>query len=194
MDRAHAGPTAGGAPPGLSGPEGPSVRHSRRRGAGGRRDRPAPGHPPGPDHCPEDPAPLHHRGRLRGPEPGGGGHFQRRAAPADSPLREEIAAQTEKTAAVMRRREERLRGGRPYPELAGEPAIIVDDGLASGYTMRAAVQFLRARAPARSSRRCPPAPSAPSRTSCPSWTNSSASTSAAAGPSRWPTPTKTGMT
>ena len=34
------------------------------------------GPPPGPDHCPENPAALHHRGRLRGPEPGGGGHFQ----------------------------------------------------------------------------------------------------------------------
>ena len=57
---------------------------------------------------------------------------------------EDIATQTDKTAAVIRRREERLRGGRPYPELAGEPAIVVDDGLASGYTMRAAVQFLQA--------------------------------------------------
>ena len=49
----------------------------------------------------------------------------------------------DQTAAVIRRREERLRGGRPYPELAGEPAIVVDDGLASGYTMRAAVLFLK---------------------------------------------------
>jgi putative phosphoribosyl transferase len=56
---------------------------------------------------------------------------------------EDIAAQTAKTAAVIRRREEKLRGGRPYPDLAGEPAIVVDDGLASGYTMRAAVQFLK---------------------------------------------------
>jgi predicted phosphoribosyltransferase len=56
---------------------------------------------------------------------------------------EDIAAQTEKTAAVIRRREEKLRGGRPYPKLAGEPAIVVDDGLASGFTMRAAVQFLK---------------------------------------------------
>jgi putative phosphoribosyl transferase len=36
-----------------------------------------------------------------------------------------------------------LRGGRPYPDLAGEAVIIVDDGLASGYTMRAAVRFLK---------------------------------------------------
>jgi putative phosphoribosyl transferase len=56
---------------------------------------------------------------------------------------EDIATQTDKTAAVIRRREEKLRGGRPYPELAGEPAIVVDDGLASGFTMRAAVQFLQ---------------------------------------------------
>jgi predicted phosphoribosyltransferase len=55
----------------------------------------------------------------------------------------DIAAQKEKTAAVIRRREEKLRGGRPYPKLAGEPAIVVDDGLASGYTMRAAVLFLK---------------------------------------------------
>jgi len=32
---------------------------------------------------------------------------------------EEIAAQMAKAAAVSRRREQRLRGGRPYPELAG---------------------------------------------------------------------------
>jgi putative phosphoribosyl transferase len=57
----------------------------------------------------------------------------------------DIATQMEKAAASMRLREERLRGGRPYPELAGEPVILVDDGLASGYTMRAAVQFLRRR-------------------------------------------------
>jgi predicted phosphoribosyltransferase len=59
--------------------------------------------------------------------------------------KKEIALQMEKAAASMRLREERLRGGRPYPELAGETVIVVDDGLASGYTMRAAVQFLRGR-------------------------------------------------
>jgi putative phosphoribosyl transferase len=59
--------------------------------------------------------------------------------------KEDIAAQTEKAAASMRRREERLRGGKPYPQLAGQAVIVVDDGLASGYTMRAAVQFLKLR-------------------------------------------------
>jgi putative phosphoribosyl transferase len=57
---------------------------------------------------------------------------------------EEIAIQVKKTTAVMQQREEHLRGGKPYARLNGQPALIVDDGLASGYTMRAALQFLRA--------------------------------------------------
>ncbi len=57
--------------------------------------------------------------------------------------KEDIARQVEKTAASMRAREERLRGGKPYPQLGGTAVIVVDDGLASGYTMRAAVQFLK---------------------------------------------------
>lgn len=56
---------------------------------------------------------------------------------------EEIEAQVKKTAAAMRQREERFRGGRPYARLDGQTALVVDDGLASGYTMRAALQFLR---------------------------------------------------
>jgi putative phosphoribosyl transferase len=57
---------------------------------------------------------------------------------------EEIEAQVQKTAAVMRQREARLRAGQPYARLDGRPALVVDDGLASGYTMRAALQFLQA--------------------------------------------------
>jgi putative phosphoribosyl transferase len=57
---------------------------------------------------------------------------------------EEIEAQTKKAAATMRQREARLRGGKPYPKLDGRPAMVVDDGLASGYTMRAALNFLKA--------------------------------------------------
>jgi putative phosphoribosyl transferase len=56
---------------------------------------------------------------------------------------EQIAAQVAKTEANLREREEHLRGGRPYPDLAGAATIIVDDGLASGYTMQAAVGFLK---------------------------------------------------
>lgn len=52
------------------------------------------------------------------------GHIDRLAIP----VREEL-----------KRRNEIFRGGRPTPDLAGLTALLVDDGLASGYTMRAAV-------------------------------------------------------
>jgi putative phosphoribosyl transferase len=56
---------------------------------------------------------------------------------------QQIDAQVAKTLLNVKERESRLRGGRPYPDLAGATTIIVDDGLASGYTMRAAVRFLK---------------------------------------------------
>ncbi|MEW6659612.1 MAG: phosphoribosyltransferase family protein [Thermodesulfobacteriota bacterium] len=55
----------------------------------------------------------------------------------------EIDTQVQKTLATLRQREKRLRQDRPYPDLAGAATIIVDDGLASGYTMRAAIHFLQ---------------------------------------------------
>jgi putative phosphoribosyl transferase len=55
----------------------------------------------------------------------------------------EIDTQVAKTLATLKQRESSLRGGRPYPDLTGKVAVVVDDGLASGYTMRAAVRFLR---------------------------------------------------
>jgi putative phosphoribosyl transferase len=56
---------------------------------------------------------------------------------------QQIEAQVAKTLANQQEREKRLRGGRPYPMLSGAVTIVVDDGLASGYTMRAAVRFLK---------------------------------------------------
>lgn len=56
---------------------------------------------------------------------------------------EEIERQVQKTLATLKEREARLRGGRPYAPLEGAVVMVVDDGLASGYTMRAAVRFLR---------------------------------------------------
>jgi predicted phosphoribosyltransferase len=56
---------------------------------------------------------------------------------------EAVQTQVAKTLATLRQREERLRGSRLYPDLAGRPVVVVDDGLASGYTMRAAVRFLK---------------------------------------------------
>ncbi len=40
-------------------------------------------------------------------------------------------------------REHFFRGGEPYPNLKGRLVIIVDDGLASGFTMLAAIAFMR---------------------------------------------------
>ncbi|HSA54268.1 MAG TPA: phosphoribosyltransferase family protein [Gemmatimonadaceae bacterium] len=49
----------------------------------------------------------------------------------------------------LQRRELLYRGARPFPSLADRVVIVVDDGLATGATMRAAVDALRERRPAR---------------------------------------------
>ena len=49
-----------------------------------------------------------------------------------------IARTTEK----VRRRTESLRGGREFPEVSERTVIVVDDGLASGFTMRVAIEAL----------------------------------------------------
>jgi predicted phosphoribosyltransferase len=49
--------------------------------------------------------------------------------------------------AELERREKLYRGNRPEPDLTGKIVIIVDDGLATGSTMRAAVTALKTRGP-----------------------------------------------
>jgi predicted phosphoribosyltransferase len=49
----------------------------------------------------------------------------------------------------LERRERLYRGEHPFPELAGRRVILVDDGLATGATMRAAVAALRQHRPSR---------------------------------------------
>ncbi|HEX6535278.1 MAG TPA: phosphoribosyltransferase [Gemmatimonadaceae bacterium] len=61
----------------------------------------------------------------------------------------ELAAVTAEERAELERRERRFRGDRPLPRIAGRTVILVDDGLATGYTMRAAVAAIRQERPAR---------------------------------------------
>lgn len=49
----------------------------------------------------------------------------------------------------LERRERLYRGARPLPELRGRCVVLVDDGLATGSTMRVAVKALRSQQPAR---------------------------------------------
>jgi len=49
----------------------------------------------------------------------------------------------------LARRERLYRGGRPPPDVGGRTAILVDDGLATGATMFAAIEALRKQNPAR---------------------------------------------
>lgn len=57
----------------------------------------------------------------------------------------QVAAREE---AELARREQLYRDGRPAPDVRGRTVILVDDGLATGSTMHAAVAALRAQAPA----------------------------------------------
>src|SRR5438874_5808954 len=56
-----------------------------------------------------------------------------------------IESVTEKETVELERREQTYRDGRPAPELRDRAVILVDDGLATGATMRAAVAALRQR-------------------------------------------------
>ena len=49
----------------------------------------------------------------------------------------------------LERRERTYRGDRPFPDVRGKTVILVDDGLATGSTMRAAAEALRRLGPAR---------------------------------------------
>ena len=72
----------------------------------------------------------------------------------DNYIEEETARQLEE---IDRRRKSYCEG-RPALEVAGRTAIVVDDGIATGATMRVALQAVRRRGPARSVLAVPVAP------------------------------------
>jgi predicted phosphoribosyltransferase len=60
----------------------------------------------------------------------------------------EIDSAVQKVRLELTRRMEKFRGKKPFPQLKGRTVIIVDDGLASGYTMLSAVNSIRKYSPA----------------------------------------------
>ncbi|MFF9168548.1 MULTISPECIES: phosphoribosyltransferase [unclassified Streptomyces] len=62
---------------------------------------------------------------------------------------DDLAATVERERAELRRREHLYRRGRPALDLAGHTVILVDDGLATGATARAAVRWARRQRPER---------------------------------------------
>jgi predicted phosphoribosyltransferase len=60
---------------------------------------------------------------------------------------EEIKIQIEKARDIIKKRNQLFREGRPFPSLKDKIVIIVDDGLASGYTMLAAIRFIKKKSP-----------------------------------------------
>ncbi len=62
---------------------------------------------------------------------------------------EDIAATRARELAELARREQAYRGAKPPPDLAGRTVVIVDDGIATGATMNAAVVAARNSSPRR---------------------------------------------
>ena len=60
---------------------------------------------------------------------------------------DQIERQVGKTMASIEQRNAKFRQNRSFPDIGGRHVVLVDDGLASGYTMRAAVSYVRKRKP-----------------------------------------------
>lgn len=69
--------------------------------------------------------------------------FNKEAIQLNNISEQSIAQVAERELLELQRRENLYRGGRPWPRLQGRCVILVDDGLATGATMRAAVKAVR---------------------------------------------------
>ena len=73
--------------------------------------------------------------------------LDKRAAEAVGATREHLDAQVRQKKEEVRQRMERFRGETPYPTLKGKVVIIVDDGIATGSSVEAAVMSVKKRDP-----------------------------------------------
>lgn len=60
---------------------------------------------------------------------------------------DQIERQVKITMDTIEQRSRKFRRKRPFPDITDRAVILVDDGLASGYTMRAAIAYVRKRRP-----------------------------------------------
>jgi len=60
----------------------------------------------------------------------------------------DVRTQIDKTRGILQARNRKFRKEKEFPDLGNRPVILADDGLASGYTMRAAIEFVKKRSPA----------------------------------------------
>jgi len=70
----------------------------------------------------------------------------------------QIQEQSDKVRGELAQRREKLRQGRHFPDIQGKTVILVDDGLASGFTMKASIHLCKNRKAAKTIVAVPTAP------------------------------------